>query len=78
MKKSSSFTPIDKDISKSKKIKTKKYVFKRWWFGLGKEFKRFTYKSKVEILLDFLVILLVCLIIGVILFGLDMLMVKLH
>lgn len=70
---------IAKNIKSNKITKQKKErinYFKRWWFGMGKELKRISYYKKKKIFCDFVIVIAICLILGGIVFCLDLLIVK--
>ncbi len=66
-------TKINK-ITKQKKERIN--YLKRWWFGMRKELKRISYYERKKILYDFIVVLIVCLILGGIIFCLDLMIIK--
>jgi preprotein translocase SecE subunit len=54
-----------------------KYGFKRWFFGLGKEFNRISWASRHKVLWNFLVILLIITFLALLFLGLDELFITL-
>lgn len=66
---------------KNKKTKEKKkrepasLVLKRWFFGLKKEFGRMTFPTSLQILKDFITVIVVCAILASLFFGIDMIVI---
>ena len=68
-----------KNTKTNKIVKQKKErinYFKKWWFGMGKELKRISYYERKQILYDFIIVLIICLVLGGIIFCLDLLIIK--
>lgn len=66
---------VDPKLPKEKKVKEPKepfkIKFKRWFFGVGKEFSRTTWTSKKNLILDLLIVVLVAAAIILLFFGID-------
>ncbi|MDR2557319.1 MAG: preprotein translocase subunit SecE [Mycoplasmataceae bacterium] len=53
------------------------FKFKRWFFGVGKEFSRISWPKKGSVLRDFVIIIIIVFAIALIYFGIDALIIPL-
>lgn len=64
-----------KTLKNEKKKDPASLVLKRWFFGLKKEFSRMTFPTGLQILRDFITVIVVCVILASLFFGIDMIVI---
>ena len=73
---------VNKENNQDKKEKKAKdpfsLIMKRWFFGLKKEFSRMSFPTKLEMLKDFITIVIVCTIFASLFFGIDMIVISIQ
>lgn len=52
------------------------FSLKKWFYGVGKEFRRINWLPKNKILKDFVVVLVICIFLALLFLGIDMILIS--